>query len=669
MDKLAENETIFTLIDFTLLEERLTAFNQKKTILVIAKDENIFIYDTQTKKQIHTLKSQDGTIKQLYFLPDDLHIIYATTNGHVVLSHYKHNYSYSLIFSTITKYKTQLPIQITAIAFYQHLLAIGSADGKVALIHQSSYETIDMLYYSNAAICALCFDDTNSLVIINSHGEIFTHDIEAIKATQRIVTNLSDTKQLLHIPKSDFLLINSHKKSLTLFDLKKQKIISNKYLPSSHPISYIELTQENHLIMALKNREILRVTLQNELYLDTLINNNLIPQAYTLVEKHPQLLKSDEYKKLEKIYTIEYFHALKALQSSNIQKAQKLLESCLKIQSKQDELKILFEAYHYYENFKTLVREKKFAPAYTLATKYPPLQYSKEYQIMEKNYKRAYKQAQKELFHSNLNAAKEQLLPYIGVLSKKEGINLILKENSVFLEFLEALKHNDDATIYKLLSTHPHFKNLPPYKEFQQNITKSLQTINQLLNATDISQARDLIQKLQHNSSAQKELSLLEKKADSIEKLLHLYEENKFKECYGLLDEKPLALLPLQLTHLLEIHWTKLMQECEKYALYGNIKKIKQTLQELLTLESRSKRVGDLLRSAFIVEIEKNITKQLFVSAENLIYSYIDIFGEDTNLQKIMHLYEKTTNQKLAITPNSTKVAHNAWLHNELIIS
>ena len=669
MNELAEYNAIFKLIDFTLLQNNLTAFNLQKRVLAIAQDESIFIYDTQTKKQIQTLKSHDGSISQLYFLPDNLHIVYATSNGRVLICNYKNAHYTVRLFSTIKKYKTQLPIRISAISFYKHLLAVGTADGKVTLIHLNSYAIIEELHYSNAAVSTLCFSDTNRLIIINAHGEIVTHDLERIQATTSVMTHLSHTKQLLQIPKSDFLLINSHKEFLTLFDMKKNKVILNEYLHFTHPISYIELTQEHNLLVALEDREVLHITLQNESNLESLVLHNMIAEAYALVEKNPQLLESKEYKELEKAYNIKYLNALKALQLCDVKKAQELLENCSEIKSKQEDTKLLFEAYRYYERFQVLVMEKKFAPAYALATKYPPLQYSKEYKMMENAYKNAYKNAQKQVLLSNLNAAKELLLPYLSVLSKKESINLILKENEAFLAFLEALKRSDYATIYKLLGTHPHFENIPPYKEFLQDIRDSLQKINKLLNAADIIQAKELMQKLENISFIQQELELLVEKADSIEKLLLLYKQNMFQECYGLLDEKPTIFLNLKLAILLEKHWMKLMQKCEKYALYGNVKGIKQTLQELLTLQSRSKRVGELLRVAFIINIDDNITKEKFVSAENFIYSYVDIFGSDTNLQRVMQLYEKKAKKKLALTPESAKTARDAWLHNKLILS
>ncbi len=669
MDELAEYNAIFKLIDFTLLQTHKSAFHLEQKLLAIAENENIYIYNTKTKKKIATLKSYDGVVTQLYFLEDGLHLLYTTENARLLIANYKDTHYNARIYSTIKKFKTQLPIRITAISFTKDLLAVGSADGKIVLININSYTQIKEFHNTNASISTLCFSDQSELISIDAHGEFFIYDLQGIHKSKSTSTHLSHSIQLLHIPKSDFLLINSKKKFLTLFDLKKNKIILNEYLHFSHPVSYIRLTQDNNLLVALTDRQILHITLDNRAQLQSLTMHNMLKEAYELVAQNPQLLSSKEYEALEKVYNRIYLSALKALQHNEVPKARRIFEACKDIKSKQEEIQLLFEAYRHYKNFQDLVRGRKFAPAYAFANKYPPLQYSKEYKAMEKEYKTAYTKAQKQILLSNLNAAKELLTPYLGVVTKKESINLILKENSAFLEFLDALKREDQSTIEKIVVQHPHFTELPPYKEFLDRTQKRLYKINTLLNAASIEQAEELIQSIGSLSSISSEISFLQEKKHAIEILLSLYKQNKFRECYMLLDEKQTMFFKLKLARLLEKHWTKLMQKCEKYALYGNIKGIKQTLKELLTLKSRSKRVGELLRIAFIVKIEDSMLQNNLVSAENFIYSYIDIFGSDTNLKRVMQLYEKKAAKKLAITPQSTQVIYNAWLHSKLLTS
>ena len=669
MDDLAQYNAIFKLIDFTLLQTHLTAFSLQKKLLAIANDDTIYIYDTKTKKQLFSVKSYDGAINQLFFLPNSQHILTATSSGRVIIYNYKDARYNVRIFSWIKQYKTQLPTRMSAFAFKTELLAIGTSDGKVRLINLGSYSIIKELSTTNAAIATLCFTDTDRLIIADVHGEIFIYDLQELEKVKSVVTHLTHTKQLLHIPKSNFLLIHSNQDFITLFNLKTHKILRNEYLKFHINISYMAISKEGNLLVVLENREILHITLQNEKNLKSLLLHNMMHEAYTLVANNPQLLDSKEYKKLEKIYKIKYLNAVNALQHSDIKKAQHILENCSKIQSKKEDIELLFEAYIHYERFQTLCTQELYAPAYALSEKYPPLQYSKEYKEMEKGYKRAYKNAQKQILLMNVQKAKELLLPYLGVVLKKESINLILKDNEDFLSFLDALKQMQYHDIKKLLALHPNFSQLPPYKAFLAKLDATLSNINSALNAAAIQKATEMMQSIKGISLIKAELKFLEHKAEVIETLTHNYKENEFKKCYEILDEYPQMFIELKLSKMLEKHWSKLMQKCEKYALYGNIKGMKQILKELISVISRTKRVGALLRLTFIVAIDDFISQKKFNSAENFIYSYIDIFGLDSNLQRVMKEYEKKSSQKLAIIiKQQNKVARNAWLHNKLIV-
>ena len=670
MDDLAQYNAIFKRIDFTLLQTHLAAFSLQKKLLAIANDDTIYIYDTKTKKQLYSVKGHDGVINQLFFLPNSQHILSATSSGRVIIYNYKDARYNVRIFSWIKKYKTQLPTRMSAFAFKEGYLAIGTSDGKVRLINLGSYSITKEINATNRAIATLCFTDTYKLIIADVHGEIFIYDLQELKKLKSVVTHLSHTKQLLHIPKSNFLLIHSNQDFITLFNLKTHKILRNKYLKFHTNISHMTMSKDANLLVVLENREILHITLQNEKNLKSLILHNMMNEAYNLVVNNPQLLDSKEYKKLEKIYKIRYLNAVNALQHSDITKAQHLLENCSKIKSKKEDIKLLFQAYRHYERFQILCMQKLYTPAYALSEKYPPLQYSKEYKEMEKEYKQVYKNTQKQILLMNTQKAKELLFPYLGVTLKKESINLILKDNKDFLSFLDAIKQMQYNDIKKLLAQHPNFSKLPPYKEFLAKLDTTLNNINSALNAASLQKATTMMESLKSISLIEDELKFLEQKAKVIEELIQSYKEGKFKKCYEILDEYPQMFIELKLANMLEKHWNKLMQKCEEYARYGNIKGIKKTLKELISIKSRKKRVGELLRLTFIVAIDNFISQKKFSSSENFIYSYIDIFGLDTHLQRIMKEHEKKSSHKLASIINQQhKTEHDAWLHNKLIVN
>lgn len=154
---------------------------------------------------------------------------------------------------------------------------------------------------------------------------------------------------------------------------------------------------------------------------------------------------------------------------------------------------------------------------------------------------------------------------------------------------------------------------------------------------------------------------------DDMTKLQELYKEDDFYACYEHID-KFSHLSFSELGELLQNHWLKLISECEEFALKGNIQGIKALLGDLITLNGRKDKVGDLLRVSFQVQIKYFLSKKKFKSAQSVIYSYIDIFTKDSEISSLMHKYESLTHKKLAITLNEEEISsRDAWLKSKLI--
>jgi len=171
---------------------------------------------------------------------------------------------------------------------------------------------------------------------------------------------------------------------------------------------------------------------------------------------------------------------------------------------------------------------------------------------------------------------------------------------------------------------------------------------------------RDEIKNLLGSSSNNKSMT-------NEEKLLLAYEKNDFKKCYELIDNH--SIHNTELITLLERHWVKLMLGCEDYALDGDIKSIKRVLNGLIGTKTRVDKIGDLLRVAFHSKIKSLQKSKKFTNAENIIYSYIDIFGVDIEIKDIMKKFEKESSNKLAITQNQNeRVLRENWLNADIIM-
>lgn len=671
MNYLSEYHAILKLIDFTLLESHLTAFSIEHKLIAIAKDSALFIYSATTKKQLYSIKSHDGEIQKVYFIPSTEDILVVASNQRVMVYNYKDARLQARIFSSIQRYKTELKTKVTAIAFNKHLVAIGTSDGLVTIINLNSYNLYKQIKSTHAPIVALCFTDKSEIIMADSHKDIFVHELSGMLKEKSIYTNLIGIKQLLHIANSDFVIVNPKQdNTLALLDLKSNKIVLNDYLSFTNSISYLEITQDQNLLVMLDTRETLHIKIHNQDELKSLILHNMLIEAYDLVSKNPFLEASQEYKKLEKLYKIRYLNAINALQKKEPKKAHQILDNFFSIKSKEEELKQLFKAYEQYNKFQNLCAEKKFAPAYALSEKFPPLQYSKEYKNMEAAFKKAYTSAQKYILQLQPRKAKELLTPYLTIMSKRDSINLVLKDNRDFLNFLEALKQKNHKRIEQLILLHPKFSKMPPYQKYLDFLNITVTEVHSAIDSAEFESVKEKLSLLEGAKLMAKALNTIKKRVDAAVELHKKYEANNFKECYELLDTEPEFLQSLQLSKKLEKHWARLMIKCEKYALYGNAKGIKSTLKRLLITKTRAKRVGQLLRVSFIVQIDTLLIETKFKKAENFIYSYIDIFGVDKEFKQIMRKYERNSLKKLAIHSQiDVNIPRDDWLNNKLIMN
>jgi GTP-binding protein EngB required for normal cell division len=195
-----------------------------------------------------------------------------------------------------------------------------------------------------------------------------------------------------------------------------------------------------------------------------------------------------------------------------------------------------------------------------------------------------------------------------------------------------------------------------------------LKRIDAYIKKNKIKLAKKSLAKIEGTPGFTQQVEILYSMCDEMIKLQNFYASNDFYSCYEMIDLFP-HLGFSELGELLQKHWLKLMNECEEYALKGNIQSIKAVLGELITLNARKDRIGDLLRVSFQVQIKYFLSKQKFKSAQNVIYSYIDIFTKDNEISSLMSKYESLTGKKLAITLSQDKrLSRDSWRESKLIM-
>ncbi len=366
-------------------------------------------------------------------------------------------------------------------------------------------------------------------------------------------------------------------------------------------------------------------------------------------------------------------HYLKTLSSSNITAPSliTLLKNVKELDLKQISYSILAP----------LIANNSLILAFELIDEYPLFIGTAEYNKLQEIYRVVFKKAIEELRKNSSNNAHKLLDTFKNISSKKEKINALFLDFKHYDRFKLHITEKKYSIAYAISTKHPALKLTPEFKKMEDIFKDRLKLAHEqmLLNQKDLAKEtlngyvtilskRDEIKDLlsgnysYDNSTKEKSQTEIQR-----EKLLLAYEKSNFKECYELIDNYSID--DLELVILLEKHWIRLIMECEDYALDGNIKAIKMVLGELISTKTRADKIGDLLRVAFYSKIKTLQNSRKFSNAENIIYSYIDIFGVDIEIKEIMREYEKRSSNRLALTHNnSEKVLRNNWLNAAIIV-
>ena len=648
------------------------AFSQKSNLLAFANGNIIYVINTQNKMLLQTIRTNEGEINLLEFVPETKYLVTGTTNGRVMQYRYDGRSPLSRLcsFGRILKDRNSRvkTNYVSAFSFHKERFAVAGYGGLITVLKMNSYTNRHNITASKVRVSALCFLNDYKLISANIDGFVQIHSLKKHHSVKNIVTPFRNINTILVMPNPRYIMVSAEDKNLILIDTLSAKVVSPSYLKFKENVLQIKLTKDKNLIVVLQNRELLKIQLPTTEHLKTFLFRNELDQAYNLIEKDPMLQGTREHKRVEVMYENLYTQAVEALINSNTKEARKLMQKFSAIKSKKDDVNSIFKAFEHYPRFKTLYLEKKYALAYAMSEKHPALKRTKQFKIMEEVFKDAFTFAQKQILIGREDVAKEILSVYATVVSKKPILKLVLNQNKDFIDFLKAINEKNHLLVEKLVEKNQMFSQIPTYVTLKNSTQKSIDEIRKALDLGEVDNAIALIKQLLDAPNLKDELQELYKEAKLVQNLQDSYKDNDFKSCYQILDSTN-SLHNLELSKLLEAHWSKLMNKCEESALIGDIKNIKNTLGDLISVKSRLGKIGDMLRLSFHTKIKALMAKRSFKSAENIIYSYIDIFGQDSEIFSIMKTYEKVTKSKLAITDAKYfSLPRDNWLNSSLIM-
>jgi len=659
-------------IKIEYLNNKTTAvcFSNDGKLFAFANSTIIYTIHMPTQKLIKTINTDGEKIEIMEFDPSNNYIIAGSNNGRVL----QYTFDSSLLLSRLCsfpykrdeKYSKIKKNFVSSFAFYKNYLACSGYKNAIFIIDFISQSDKEAIIHSRSRIDALCFLNEDTLISGNKDGEV---DIISLKNThtyKRLNAPFGNIKQILIMPNPNYIMVAS-KTQIAIFDIKNYKLIDTDYIKLNANISNIIIQNNELLLMIFDDTSIIKVELPNTEKLKSLIAHNLLDKAFDLIAKEEMLKNSKEHKELEKKYKDIYIKAVEALINNDKKSAIQLTQIFKDTKQKKEEIKSLFDAFENYPQFQNHFKEKKLPIAYAMATKYPALQYTQEYKEMEKEWKEAFKCAQKQILSGKEDSAKECLKKYITIISKRESIQLILKQNKEFIDFLKAIEKKDYKKISHLCAKNELFTQIPLWHTMLENMQKDLQTAKDYMKKGDIPKAQQYLLKLHEADSIKNEVEILQSHCKEIISLQNAYKANDFKQCYEMIDLHK-YLRSTNLGIMLQKHWFKIIHQCEQYAIRGDIENIKKTIKNLILINTRRGKIGDILRLGFHTKIQTMITKKQIQNAQKTIYLYIDTFGIDKEINSLMKTFENNFATKLAITYDANKKAtRDSWIHSYII--
>jgi len=601
-----------------------TAISKNGKLLAIYFKNNIHVIDINSSKEIKILSVKDD-ILAMNFDEDSRYLI--TTDKEKNLTIYKYDKSTPLI-----NFKTKT--HVTNISFFKDELILSYKN----VYETNLYTLTDFIQTEQTNYQIVKTIKTKEYLIVgDKKGNLYINNT-------KLSTPFTKLHDLLLV--GNYLLVSGDANYITLIDVKNKKLLRSNYIDFDDDVFKMVLLANKTVILTLTNKQVMKVILSDEKELNSLILHNSLDKAYRLLEQDPMLCGTKTHKQLEDRYNYLYNQAINSLQNQNKKQAEQILKPLNNIASKKQELEFVFKAFEHFAKFQKLILTKEYSLAYNLATKYKPLQQTKPYKKLDEIFKQTFINAQRQMLLNKKENAKALLNEYMNAISKREIIKLILNQSEEFVKFVTATQKDDYETIKKLLHVNPVFKQIPTYIDIQTQMQNDIKKIQTATYELDIYKIKTILSNIK-NKLTKTQLKSFNQIIKDITTLKTAYENSNFLKCYNIIDSHP-SLQNTQLTNLLEKHWKKLMINCEDKAFKGDIKSIKESLQELINI--RKTKVESLLKLSFYIKIKMLFKQREPKKIELLIYSYIDIFKEDEEIKKFIYSFEKNFNKKVAIT-------------------
>jgi hypothetical protein len=596
------------------------------------------LYNLKTKKLISKVNRHQGEVSCVGIDPFDRYMFSCGDDGKTFAIDVK---SGKLVLTLPHHSDT-----INDIAFSSNgmWIATASYDRKVNLFNLNTMSQQGKLKAHSAPIMKLCFIKKSRLISTDKSASVIVWDVYNKKVIERLKGVHDDITQLVTAENDKFLFIGTALGYILVYDLDTYELLSKQYIKLSSSITALDYDPDNHnLIIGTDDGSLLFYNIfEGEDQLESLIMQKSYDKISKLAEINPLLVYARDYDKMMHLWENTIKKAKIYLEKGDSKSAMILFKDFKKIPSRNTIIQKLFAEYKDFGKFEMMIKQGKYALAYSLANLHPMYKDSKIFQQLEARWKKTFALAQKYILEpKGVDKAKDILVPYRGITEKTKHIQELFSKGKIYKRFKEAIAQKNFKLVFELIKQNQFLKEFPEYDTIMKYADTLYIKSSQLMEKGEIHAAIKMLRVLSNFTDFQEDVTELMAEMQRREQFVVALRDKKIDLIYELISLSDELANTQEGREYNEI-WERDFESAKKYASIGNVAGIKQEMKSYMKMNSKIMAIATLFSWCYITQIENairaNASRQ---EIEHGIKNYLLYFGIQEQIYRLIELFNK----------------------------
>ncbi len=618
--------------------ENTADISPKGTFLAIAevKGKKTFIWDIKTKKIKYKFGWHKGEVLNVSFDNEEKYVLTGGNDSRA--------YIWSLQYGSMLTALPPHPDYILSGGFSKNDLwvATGSYDRLVTITNITSVNVNYRKKVHRGAVNKIKFFNKHIMISGDKTGEIIKWDFRKGEILKRF-DNMSDMVVGFDSDeKQEFLFAITKEKQVYLYDFETGEIISREFIKLNSIPTVITYNPNNECLYVgcIDGSLYIFDLFEDNAQLKDALENREYSLAYEIVNKNPLLKRTDEYKELENIWEKTLSVICSLLEKGESARAKSLFEPFKGVSLKRHIFQSMLKDYVEFEKFKRAVMARKYPLAYSLARNHPVYKESIYYKRMENDFKKSFNKAKELIKLGKSEEAKAALNPFRGVNEKVELIHTLFSEKRLYDLLRNKLEKKEFKDFFSLINRYPFLMDTEEYERAMKYTELIRQKVYETIKKGNYKKAVQYAEMLENFPGLKEEAEDIVKEANNVLQFLFYLAEKKYDKVEKMINTY-FYLEELDDYKKFMQNYKKLIRNGEKYAISGNIAKLKKIFSPYFEYKLFTNKVNQLVKRAYLNQILSLFKTKNLKAIVKSIKNYIKLFGFDNEIGDLSKLAKK----------------------------